>query len=125
MSRADRDNSSGFVYPKRRTNDAFTRLNSPSKPMIDSGSTDSSKNSSSSTSAAWPCFESRASHGRIRERLSVTRTFCSVGVAGERRSADGIRRERRRPRGGPAPGGGGGGGGGLGRGPGAGGGPRG
>src|SRR4051794_41538669 len=116
MSRADRDNSSGFVYPKRRTNDAFTRLNSPSKPMIDSGSTDSSKNSSSSTSAAWPCFESRASHGRIRERLSVTRTFCSVGVAGGKRPARRDRRGRPRARPGPAPGGGGGGGGRGGRG---------
>jgi hypothetical protein len=50
MSRADREKSSGFGYPNRRTNDAFTRLNSPSKPMMDIGSFERSKNSSSSVS---------------------------------------------------------------------------
>src|SRR3954467_5674135 len=55
MSMADRERSSGFGYPKRRTNDALTRLNSPSKAMMDSGSIERSKNSSSSVSAGDAC----------------------------------------------------------------------
>src|SRR4051794_7743293 len=55
MSRADREKSSGSEYPESRTNDALTRLNSPSKAMMDSGSIERSKNSSSSVSACDTC----------------------------------------------------------------------
>ena len=55
MSRADREKSSGLVYPNSRTNDAFTRLNSPSKAMMDTGSIESSKNSSSSVAGCGTC----------------------------------------------------------------------
>src|SRR3954466_11692504 len=55
MSRADREKSSGSEYPESRTNEALMRLNSPSKAMMDSGSIERSKNSSSSVSACDTC----------------------------------------------------------------------
>src|SRR4051794_38250191 len=76
MPRAERDKSSGFGYPTRRTNDAFTRLNPPSKPMIDSGSVERSKNSSSSVSSCGRCggvaVDALLSFARLSLRISGT-----------------------------------------------------
>jgi hypothetical protein len=67
-SKADREKSSCFGYPNRRRNDAFTRLNSPSKPMIDSGSVERSKNSSSSVSGCGTCGGLATSTRSFRSR---------------------------------------------------------
>jgi hypothetical protein len=68
MSRAVPEKSSDFVYPDRRRNDAFTRLNSPSKPMMDSGSIERSKNSSSSVSGCGTCGGLATSTRSFRSR---------------------------------------------------------
>ena len=58
------------VYPKRRTNDAFTRLNSPSKPMMDSGS-------GADRAGAVRRRPGRAAGSRRRRRGSRVRTEAS------------------------------------------------
>src|SRR3954451_1361955 len=91
MSMADRDRSSGFVYPKRRTNDEFTRLNSPSKPMMDSGSIERSKNSSSSVSGCGTCgglatstHSFRPRHYRFAHQRRRTASVDSVPMSTDR-----------------------------------------
>src|SRR3954454_24072328 len=87
MPRAEREKSSGFGYPTRRTNDAFTRLNPPSNPMIDSGSVERSKNSSSSVSGCGRCggvaVDALLSFARLSLRIGAHAGTDPAGQAAE------------------------------------------